>query len=169
MKQRMDLGGVRLLASLSSDLGRANSAHWWFSGTLAKPSTVICSWPKRPQSQVRNTSRHLCVSGRVSQALPSARSFWQANRITRKGVNQLAMSAPSGHGQELVFSSAICSAFSACERRSKSAARGGVGRPVEKCSAQLCSGVGQENRGGAAISPYRERGTRSVCSDGDVD
>ena len=56
-----------------------------------------------------------------------------------------------------------------CERRSKSAARGGVGRPVEKCSAQLCSGVGQENRGGAAISPYRERGTRSVCSDGDVD
>ena len=57
----------------------------------------------------------------------------------------------------------------ACERRSKSAARGGVARPVEKCSAQLCSGVGQENRGGAAISPYRERGTRSVCSDGDVD
>ncbi len=56
-----------------------------------------------------------------------------------------------------------------CERRSKSAARGGVGRPVEKCSAQLCSGVGQENCGGAAISPYRERGTRSVCSDGDVD
>ena len=56
-----------------------------------------------------------------------------------------------------------------CERRSKSAARGGVARPVEKCSAQLCSGVGQENRGGAAISPYRERGTRSVCSDGDVD
>jgi hypothetical protein len=47
-----------------------------------------------------------------------------------------------------------------CERRSKSAARGGVGRPVEKCSAQLCSGVGQENCGGAAISPYRERGTR---------
>ena len=45
----------------------------------------------------------------------------------------------------------------------------GVGRPVEKCSAQLCSGVGQENCGGAAISPYRERGTRSVCSDGDVD
>jgi hypothetical protein len=56
-----------------------------------------------------------------------------------------------------------------CERRSKSAARGGVGRPVEKCSAQPCSGVGQENRGGAAIFPYRERGTRSVCSDGDVD
>ncbi|MFM9059882.1 MAG: hypothetical protein ACKOSQ_12295 [Planctomycetaceae bacterium] len=56
-----------------------------------------------------------------------------------------------------------------CARRAISAARGGVARPVEKCSAQLCSGVGQENRGEAAISPYRERGTRSVCSDGDVD
>jgi len=56
-----------------------------------------------------------------------------------------------------------------CERRSKSAARGGVARPVEKCSAQLCSGVGQDNRGGAAITPYRERGTRSVCRHGEVD
>ena len=56
-----------------------------------------------------------------------------------------------------------------CERRSKSAARGGVARPVEKCSAQLCSGVGLENRGGAAILPYRERGTRSVCRHGEVD
>ncbi len=60
-------------------------------------------------------------------------------------------------------------AAAVCERRSKSAARGGVARPVEKCSAQLCSGVGQENRGGAAISPYRERGTRSVCRHGDMD
>jgi len=56
-----------------------------------------------------------------------------------------------------------------CERRSKSAARGGIARPVEKCSAQLCSGVGQDNRGEAAIPPYRERGTRSVCRHGEVD
>jgi len=41
-----------------------------------------------------------------------------------------------------------------CERRSKSAARGGVGRPVEKCSAQPCNGVGQENRGGAAEAAH---------------
>jgi len=38
-----------------------------------------------------------------------------------------------------------------CERRSKSAARGGVARPVEKCSAQPCSGPGPENRGEAEI------------------
>ena len=46
-----------------------------------------------------------------------------------------------------------------CERRSKSAARGGVGRPVEKCSAQLCSGVGQENCGGAARASADARKT----------
>ncbi|MBM4023717.1 MAG: hypothetical protein FJ284_16030, partial [Planctomycetes bacterium] len=54
----------------------------------------------------------------------------------------------------------ISAAGGDCERRSKSAARGGVARPVEQCSAQLCSVVGQDNRGGAAISPFRERGTR---------
>jgi len=38
-----------------------------------------------------------------------------------------------------------------CERRSRSAARGGVDRPVEKCGAQLSGGVGQENRGGSTV------------------
>ena len=32
-----------------------------------------------------------------------------------------------------------------CERRSKSTARGGVARSVEKCSAQLCSGHARLN------------------------
>ena len=51
------------------------------------------------------------------------------------------------------FSAKIVGDELVCERRSKSAARGGVARPVEECSAQLCSDIGEENRGGAAISP----------------
>jgi hypothetical protein len=83
-------------------------------------------------------------------------------RRARSEVDPIRVQTTHENGQRIA-------SLHICERRSKSAARGGVGRPVEKCSAQLCSGVGQENRGGAAISPYRERGTRSVCSDGDVD
>ena len=85
-------------------------------------------------------------------------------------------SNPAGHRQNTplrgdgAFSSTANpqNGTNGCERRSKSAARGGVARPVEKCSAQLCSDVGRANRGGAAMSPYRERGMRSVCRHGDM-
>jgi hypothetical protein len=58
-------------------------------------------------------------------------------------------------------------AAAVCERRSKSAARGGVARPVEKCSAQRCSDVGQDNRGGAAIPPT-ESEARGVYADMEI-